>query len=372
MRRRRRAAIWRPSAQQVRLLRAGLLERDPAREAWREWRRDGGDIDELEQGAFRLLPLVYRNLGEDFEDPDAARLKGIYRRSWTVNQLSMRVGRRALEALRGAGLEPLVLKGAALLPTAYRDAGARPMGDMDVAVPDERIGAAVAALTEAGFHSTEPDPVRLLTVRHSQAFADEDGLEIDLHRGMLWRPGLDEEFWRDSVEIEAMGEPARSLCPPDQLLHVCIHGAAWNPVEPVRWAADAYKTLEAAGEGFDWGRLTRMATRGRLSAPLHDALACLSSELDADVPPQVLEELASVPLSRRERRAHEVLAQPPSSRRSAAMLWWFWERHHAQAALDGARPGPRGFVRYLQGFWGLDRPSAVPGHAARRLLRRRA
>lgn len=366
-----KAAIWRPSAQQVRLLRAGLLDREAALGSWREWREHGGDVDELEEGAFRLLPLVYRNLGGDLDDPDTGRLKGIYRRSWTVNQISTRIGRRALEALRSDGVETLLLKGGALLGTAYRDVGARPMGDMDVAVPEEKVGAAVAALETAGFESTEPNPVRLLKVRHSQAFKDEDGLEVDLHRGMLWRPGLDQEFWRESVEIDLMGVPTRSLCPADQLLHVCIHGAAWNPVEPVRWAADACKTLEAAGEDFNWERLVQMATRGRLSLPLHDALTCLSTELEVAVPPKVLDQLAAVPLSHRERRAHEVLAQPPSSRRSAAMLWWFWERHHAQAALDDARPGPRRFVRYLQGFWGLESASDVPGHAARRLLRRR-
>ena len=163
----------------------------------------------------------------------------------------------------------------------------------------------------------------------------------------------------------------RILNPADQLIHVCAHGAAWNPIHPVRWAADAYKIVEASGEELDWGRLVAMAERGRLTLPVRDTLALLAEDLEAPIPGQALEALSSVPVTAGERRAHEALAQPPSSRRSLAMLSWFWERHRAQAELDGERPGPRGFIRYLAGFWGLERTSQVPGYAARRLLRRR-
>jgi len=52
------------------------------------------------------------------------------------------------------------------------------------------------------------------------------------------------------------------------------------------------------------------------------------------------------------------------------MLWWFWERHRAQSELEGTRTTPAGLVRYLQGFWGLERPTQVPGYALRRVFRR--
>jgi len=163
----------------------------------------------------------------------------------------------------------------------------------------------------------------------------------------------------------------RVLDPADQLLHVCAHGAAWNPIHPLRWAADAFKVIEVAGERLDWERLVEMARRGRLTAPFADSLAFLAEDLEAPVPDAARRALAQTPVSRAERRAHEALAQPPSSRRSLAMLAWFRERHRAQAALDGTKPGFTGFVRYMQGFWGLERPSQVPAYAARRLLRRR-
>lgn len=365
-------AVWLPSPQQLLLLKASLWEGERALAAWTEWRREETDLDTVEPGSYRLLPLLYRNLGTQLaDDPDAARLKGVYRHSWATNQLGLRVGRRAIDALDAAGLDVVVLKGAALLGSAYRDPGARPMGDVDLAVRPERVGEAVRALAETGLEAIEDDPERLLAVRHSLAFRDRGGQEIDLHREMLWRPGLDDEFWRGSIEAEVAGARVRILEPADQLLHVCTHGAAWNPVHPIRWVADGFKVIGASAGKLDWERLVTMARRGRLTLPLADALACLAEDLESAVPEEPRRELSRTPVSASERRAHEALAQPPSSRRSLAMLSWFWERYRAQAAPDGKRPGPGDFVAYMQGFWGLQRPSQVPAYALRRLLRRR-
>lgn len=362
-----------PTAVQVALLRACLWSGDRALEAWREWRRAEPDLDAIDKGSRRLLPLAYANLRAGIAgDPEAGRLKDGYRRSWTDNQRGLRVGGAALGALRAAGLEVLALKGAALMASAYRDEGARPMGDVDLVVAAERVPDAVAALIAAGFTSKDERPVELLAVRHSIAFSRAEKQEVDLHRGMLWHPLLDRDFWQGSIEAEVAGVRARILNPSDQLLHVCAHGAAWNPIPPIRWAADAYKVIEAAGERIDWERVVAMAVRGRLTLPMRDALACLAEDLEAAVPEPARRALAEARVSSGERRAHRALARAPSSRRSLAMLAWFWERHRAQAELDGERPGPRGFVRYLRGFWGLERTSQVPAYAVRRLLRRRA
>jgi hypothetical protein len=364
-------AAWLPSNRQLLLLQASLWKDKRALDAWTRWRREEPDLDTIEPGSYRLLPLAYRNLGLA-TDLDAERLKGIYRRSWAANQFGLRVGRKAIEELQAAGVEVLALKGAALIDSAYLDLGARPMGDVDLAVRPEQTEAAVRALRAAGLTASAEQPGQVLAVRHSLAFSDPGGQEVDLHRGALWRPGLDEEFWRGSIEAEFAGARVHILNPADQLLHVCAHGAAWNPVHPVRWVADAFKVLEAAGDGFDWDRVVEMAERGRLTLPIHEAVAYLATEVEAPVPTQALHALAAVGVSRSERRAHKALALPPSPRRSVAMLWWFWERHRAAARLQGRRATPAGMIRYMQGFWGLESSTSVPGYAARRLLRRRA
>jgi hypothetical protein len=369
LRDRRRPAIWAPSTQETRLLRAGLWPGERGLAAWAQWRRSGS-IDSLERGADRLLPLVYANLGPLLAgDPDAGRLKAIHRRSWASNQLALRVGQRSLQALRAAGVETLVLKGAALIELAYGDAGARPVGDIDVAVRPSQIETAVEALRGAGIQPTDPDPVRKLAIHHSRAFVDKGGQEVDLHARVLWLPVLNDELWEGAVAVELAGVPTTALCPTDQLLHVCVHGAAWNRRRPVRWAADACKVMAASSEEIDWERLEAMAVTGRLTAPLRECLSWMSDELDAPVDAGTLRALWTVRVSLAERRAHQTFARPMSWRRSFAMLWWFWERHRAQAALDGKGPSPRGFLRYMQSYWDLHSPRQVPLHAARRVLR---
>jgi Uncharacterised nucleotidyltransferase len=367
------AAAWEPSPQELLLLRAGLWRGEAAREAWRQWRRgEGVEIDASDPARERLLPLAYRNLGPlPDTDPDAELLRTIYRESWAGNQRSAGLGRRAIEALRNARVEPMALKGCALVESAYRDPGARPAGDFDLAVRPERIPEAVRALCDANLTPGQKDPVRWLNVHHSLGFADPSGAEVDLHRRILWRPGLEEEFWGGAVDLQVAGVRVRALCPADQLLHVCVHGAAWNPMRPIRWAADAFKVIEASGEDLDWERLVRMAERGRLTLPLRDTLSYLARELEAPVPAGALAALQDAPVSAGEERAHQVLSRSPSSGRSLSMLWWFWERHRAQAAVDGTRPGAIGFLRYMQEFWGLSRPTQIPTFALRRLLRRR-
>jgi hypothetical protein len=366
------APVWRPTGPETELLRAGLWQPQRGLPAWRHWRRRQGDLDEVEAGAQRLLPLVYRNLLGHVDGPDVGLLKVLYRRAWTTNQFNLRAGRRAISALEAAGIETLVLKGAALGAAHYRDPGARPMADFDLAVPPGSVRAALAALEQTGFTSRADDAADLLRTRHSESIVDEDGFDVDLHAGVIWRPGLERLFWEGAVQLELGGLKTLSLCPADLLFHVCVHGAAWNEVRPIRWAADAYKVIESSEGDLDWGRLADLAISSRLTLPLAEALRYLGQELEAPVPPGTAARLESAPVAFSERRAYKALARPPSPRRSAYMLWWIWERYRAQAGIDAERPNPIGFIRYMQGFWALENPGRVPLEAGRRLLRRRA
>ena len=156
-------AAWLPTPRQLLLLRACLWRGEKALAAWAEWRSGEPDLAKVEPGSLRLLPLLYRNLGAQLAgDPAAAWLRDAYRASWAANQLGLRAGRRAIDALQATGTEVLVLKGAALIGSVYEDPGARPMGDVDLAVPPPRVGEAVRALQGAGFTAAGEDPERLL------------------------------------------------------------------------------------------------------------------------------------------------------------------------------------------------------------------
>jgi len=77
--------FW-PTAQQELLLRASLLKGKQATDAWEEW-ISTVDIDHLDLGSLRTLPLLYRNLHtQGVKHPLMSKLRGIYRLSWYKNQ----------------------------------------------------------------------------------------------------------------------------------------------------------------------------------------------------------------------------------------------------------------------------------------------
>ena len=212
----------RPSAAQELVLRAALEPPPRGRLAWESW-RGRVDFDQIDPGSMRLLPLVYRNLGAGSFDPEVAgRMKGIYRRSWSRNQMLFSQAAAAIAALSEAGIETMVLKGASLSLLAYGSAGVRPMDDVDVLVPIGRRADAVTALRAAGWLPEKADADGWASVHHSMGIEGPRGGNMDLHWFSLWQPARDEPLWQRAVPLELSGTPTLAPSPADQLLLVCV------------------------------------------------------------------------------------------------------------------------------------------------------
>jgi hypothetical protein len=358
----------RPSAEQLLVLHAALDQPPAALVAWQRW-RDAVDFDAVDHGSTRLLPLVYRNLGaEAFDAEIAGRLKGLYRRSWSHNQLIFKRAAEAISVLEQAGIETLIIKGASLALLSYGDVGVRPMDDVDVLVPLERTAAAIDALSEAGWSPDHADPLAWTEVHHSLGFAGGDNGNVDLHWFSLWQPASDAGLWRASVPLELAGVATRAPSPADQLLLACVHGTPWSPLPPFRWIADAVTVIRSAGEQLDWDRFLAAAESRRLTVACAAALGYLQAELGAAVPPPVLTRLRAVPTSRHERAAFRAACRPDSPLRTLRMAW---DRYRRLRDLDTGAPPPRSFVGFARRFWGLESVWQLPLHAVRALSRRR-
>src|SRR5262249_23511147 len=168
--------------------------------------------------------------------------------------------------------------------------------DFDVLVPRERFREAVELLERDGWrmHPTPADREVYLAFRHAVGFVRGEGGNIDLHwasiRDRFDRRG-EEEFWRASVPAMLAGESVRVLAPADQLLQICAHASLRNGVAPIRWAADAWFVLAAAGSSFDWERVVRMARMRSLAFTLLRCLEYLRDGLGVDVPQRAMHEL---------------------------------------------------------------------------------
>src|SRR5262249_25913855 len=195
-----------PTRDQELLLRAALLQGEPALESWNEWRRSV-NIDVIDYGSHRMVPQLYRNLQRhEVKDPLLDRLKGVYRYYLYKNELLMhRIG-NLLAAFEEAGIETMVLKGAALIQLYYRESGLRPMLDADVLVHPQQAEQAMDVLTKLQWKPLRyRQPQMRIPIVHSTPFEDETGRQVDLHWHLFWEcfnASDDDDYWENAIPIK--------------------------------------------------------------------------------------------------------------------------------------------------------------------------
>jgi hypothetical protein len=359
-------SFW-PSERQKLLLRAALLEDQRAAQAWDMLRLDF-DVEELELGEHRLLPLVYHRLRQlGLDDPALPKLRGLYRRTWYLNQVLLDRLKEALRAVEERDVEALVVNSWELPVRYYRDLGLRAVEQLHLLVRPGRVSGAARALAEAGWSGPLEPSEAFLRGRHSAAYTAENGDVCVLN----WRlfpeysaPGLVEptDLFESAITFELGGVPARALSPSDEMLDICISGARMSHWSNLVWIADALAVLRAPDITIDWGRLCRQARRLRATLPLREALAFLRHEFECDVPDEVLDELQSTP-RRRELLAHRLAATRlgPLGPMPATVTRFL--RLTADKNLPRALGSLPSFVR---DEWGLERRSQIPLAAFRR------
>jgi hypothetical protein len=204
-------------------------------------------------------------------------------------------------------------------------------------------------------------------VFHAAAFVDGRGGALDLHWHIMeesCQPGADLPFWTSARTIEFEGRKTKALSPADSLLNVCVHGARWDPVPPIRWVADA-ATLIRAHPDMVWGTVVEGARELRATLAMGDALAYLQRTFDVAVPDRVLDELAAVPAGRLERWDHRAQAAPPTAFHQV-------ERYVTRyLRMSRGRPAWRraaDFPAFLREMWGSDATWSLPVEGVRRVL----
>lgn len=366
---------WRPSPEQELLLRAALWQGNAAREAWQAL-RERGNVPPLDAGTARLLPLLYLNLTRlGVDDPQVGSWRALYRYHQNRNRVLRRRAADALRALAAVEIPTLVLKALGLIPLYYRDPGARPAGDIDILVPEDAGWRALEVLGEQGWQPTRK-PLSAFTPaylkRHyAHTLKNRQGDELDLHRHVFsieTRADGDADFWNAAVGVNIDGVATKTLAPTDQLLHTCVHGIPWNPVSPVRWAADGYMLLQNAT--IDWQRLLAQAAQRELVTALRYTLGYLQKGLNAPVPAEVLDALDRMPISRLDRVQYELFVLEKSQHRTVEKLWYHYQQYRRLATVYRAEGWLWRFPAFLRDTWELRQTRQVPLYMARYTLRR--
>src|SRR5688572_3011553 len=157
--------------------------------AFRAWRASA-PLDDVKGCAFKVMPMLAAVADrEGVVQADLGRMKGVARYIWVSNMLHLRTLFDAIDILGRAGVEVMVIKGAALFARDLALSTRRMSDDYDILVaPGSRV-AASEALQAAGYQPRQgfswADVKFGMPERSGSPIgrAGEQG-EVDLH----WRP----------------------------------------------------------------------------------------------------------------------------------------------------------------------------------------
>jgi hypothetical protein len=160
------------------------------------------------------------------------------------NTLLLSRARPLLAALAGRGIEPIVLKGTALLGRVYRDAGSRLLSDLDLLVPAGRAAEAEALLPEFGLREAESSQ---RSARRRGYESDANALfAFDLHWDLSQRHRFQADLdgvWARSVRAELDGVEVRRLDREDEFLYLALHYASHYFGVTLKWLVDLRELL---------------------------------------------------------------------------------------------------------------------------------
>lgn len=360
----------------------------PASEAWvrlcllgrhHAWALDearallpGVDWEEVRRTIWgeRLAPLVYKIVqGQVLAPPD---LEEELARAYADNALRSTFLFHRVEALllalHDAGIEALLLKGAALSQVIYSRSAVRPLGDLDVLVRPEQVRTALAALTRIGYSRCDVEPRAGDTLAYeNEVLIQKPGLvpaDVEIHWGLLDSPHYQRVldmawFWQTALPVRIGETDTLILGPEAQLLHLCAHLALHHAGEGLLWRHDIAEVIHAYADRFDWDLLLAQAQAFDLVLPVQGLLAEVAEQWRAPIPDAILQRLSALQPSPAEARVNAWLTAParPVAQRFwadlASMPGWRPRLHYALANL---LPSPA----YMRQRYGFRQPWLLP------------
>ena len=267
-----------------------------------------------------VAPLVYRGLralGQHGALPGPAaclrdHCEALYVQTAARNTRLFAELERVLEPLRRAGIQVILLKGAAIAQGLFGDIGLRPMRDLDLLVPSEARADALRVLRSLGYRLVGGAPADL------RARARRDGLVSSLSAGqsaeaaaglyeryhfhyyleregqtfpveLHWhivkpgRGGPIDDFWQEARPVRVANLDALCFRPEHLLLHLALHLTA-DPYRELRLARLVDLHVAVATLPLDWERLHVMARRQQAVRALGVALGLARLALGTGVP----------------------------------------------------------------------------------------
>jgi hypothetical protein len=201
----------------------------------------------------RVFPLLHQMLTAGDHELTEAQERTVRAAQMDVMGAAVRFEHDLLEVhalLTGAGIDTVVLKGAATAHTDYASPSLRQFGDVDLLVDPEAFPDACAVLDSNEWHQAYALPRHHEHFTHAITFRQGRRVEVDLHQrvahralGLLIAPW---ELLADAVEYQLAGRSLRALHPTHRLIHAAVHtGASRGPYRRLSSLADVLVLADA-------------------------------------------------------------------------------------------------------------------------------
>lgn len=269
-----------------------------------------------------------------------------HRRRATLFQFHCRV---ILSRLAAAGIEPVLLKGAALQSLIYNDPIERSYGDIDILVSRSEIEQTLKSLQAIGY-SAPPEEVaaRYEDLHFHYIMNKPDGAKVEIHWA-LERP--DSPFRLDPVEFMANTILVESAAlgqfptprPEYALLHLSVQNRE-NSFSRLTRLVDVDRLARTTG--FDWELLVTLAGKAQARLVTHTTLRLVSELLNTPIPAGVMQSLRAPAVARwhmeRLVPTRTLLQQGAQKRGVNSLLLEIWCRDSTASRLIGLMELVRG------------------------------
>jgi hypothetical protein len=249
-----------------------------------------------------LLPIAHRLQQRDgaarLPPPAPDRISRARRVAAASEAAERHVLGEVLSALNAAGVNVLLLKGAALSYTVYPLPWLRPRSDIDLLVRPGMLPRVADVLRHLDFSAAREVSHPLISRQRHFHRSHGVPVALDVHDALVNPPVLRllpefDVLWARAQSASGLRVAARALATPDALLHALVHRVAHhNSSVNLLWLYDMH-LLAGRMQDRDWSILIETAECAQVCQIAADGLGVLSRTLDSAVPAAVVERLTA-------------------------------------------------------------------------------
>ncbi len=227
----------------------------------------------------KLAPLIGSVLLQEQEEKENIswqnKFRNVYLANCARNVLITEKMKKICGQFNANGLKVMVLKGPFLGEFIYKDAGTRPMGDLDLLIEKKDISAADRLLRANGYFTLEGavaaagrnENSTINTLQYKESGGDNFFVHLHWHLiNCTWPLNylvskMDmSRVWEQAVPVKMSGIDLCSLLPEHLLLYLCSHYLT-HGFRPLILTADICRVMDVYGDDLSAGRLWQEAER---------------------------------------------------------------------------------------------------------------